>query len=258
MKSFISFSGGVESTTMCVLFGNRADAIFADTGFEHKEIYKRIDLVEKWVRDFHRQDFTIHKVKGNAKIHDMYFDNLIDYIREAKFYPSYNSRYCTREFKIYPIDDFLEQYKDEGCEIMIGLNADEIEMRTGNHGNKPFVKYSYPLADSGISRAMCLHVLDKAGLKPQFPVYMQRGGCIGCYYKSKKEYEAMAVLNPEEFAIVENLEKEIQDRRKDFFTIIPNHKMEDIRIVAESSLFHPSEIYPETNTITQCGVFCNR
>lgn len=26
----------------------------------------------------------------------------------------------------------------------------------------------------------------------KLPAYMQRGGCIGCYYKSKKEYEAMA------------------------------------------------------------------
>ena len=48
-RVFISFSGGVESSTMCVLFGNKADAIFSDTGFEHDEIYKRIDLVEKWV-----------------------------------------------------------------------------------------------------------------------------------------------------------------------------------------------------------------
>lgn len=35
MKRFISFSGGVESRTMAVLFGNKADAIFADTGAEH-------------------------------------------------------------------------------------------------------------------------------------------------------------------------------------------------------------------------------
>ena len=46
MNKFIAFSGGVESSTMCVLFGDNADAIFADTGFEHELIYKRIDLVE--------------------------------------------------------------------------------------------------------------------------------------------------------------------------------------------------------------------
>jgi len=32
MKKFLSFSGGVESRTMAILFGKNADAIFADTG----------------------------------------------------------------------------------------------------------------------------------------------------------------------------------------------------------------------------------
>lgn len=38
MNKYISFSGGVESTTMCILYGHKADAIFADAGWEHKEI----------------------------------------------------------------------------------------------------------------------------------------------------------------------------------------------------------------------------
>jgi hypothetical protein len=42
MKRFISFSAGVESTTMCVSYGHNADGVFSDTGFEHEEIYKRI------------------------------------------------------------------------------------------------------------------------------------------------------------------------------------------------------------------------
>ncbi len=256
MKKFISFSGGVESSTMCVLFGNKADGIFSDTGFEHKEIYDRIALVEKWVQDFHRKDFKIHKIKAKAKLHGKTIDNLQDYIIEAKFYPSFKARYCTGEFKIKPIDNFLEQFKE--AELMIGLNADEIDKRTGNHGNKKFVNYSYPLADNNITRAGCIAILKKVGLYPSFPAYMQRGGCIGCYYKSKKEYEAMALLNPAEFKIVEELESEIQDKRKDFFSIKQGIKMRDIRIGVANMLFKPEEIYPTINDATNCGVFCNR
>lgn len=249
---FISFSGGVESSTMCVLFGNKADAIFSDTGFEHDEIYKRIDLVEKWVQNFHRPDFKIHRIKNTEH------DSLVDYIKKTRFYPSFQARYCTRMFKIEPIDDFLEQYKDDGVELMIGLNADEIDMRTGNHGNKKFVKYSYPLADNGISRAGCIAILKKANLYPEFPAYMQRGGCVGCYYKSKKEYEAMALLNPTEFKIVEDLENEIQDRRTEFFSIRQDMTMKQIRESVSNMLFQPDEIYPVINIVTKCGVFCNR
>jgi len=252
MKQFISFSGGVESSAMCVLFGKNADAVFSDTGFEHEEIYKRIDLVERWAKSFHRKDFKIHKVKNKQ------YRNLIDYIKKTNFYPSFKARYCTRMFKIEPIDDFLEQYKKEGVKLMIGLNADEINQRTGNHGNKKFIDYSYPLVDNGLTRAGCISILKKVDLYPQFPAYMQRGGCIGCYYKSNKEYEAMALLNPKEFKIVEDLEKEIQDKRKEYFSIKQGIKMKQIRENTLNMLFTPDEIYPTINNATNCGVFCNR
>ena len=252
---FISFSGGVESSTMCVLFGNRADAIFADTGFEHKQIYDRIELVENWVQNFHRPDFKIHKVKNEK------YGTLPEYIKSFHFYPNFKSRYCTRMFKIEPIDNFLKQFKDKGAEIMIGLNVDEVEQRTGAHGLIPFVKYSYPLADNGLNRACCIAILKKVGLFPEFPPYMKRGGCIGCYFKSYYEYLAMAALSPEEFKMVQDIEEELNNYftiRNKYFSIIPTKRMADIKQEALSSLFKPKEIYPTINNVTQCGVFCNR
>ena len=141
---------------------------------------------------------------------------------------------------------------------MIGLNAEEIDQRTGNHGNKKFVNYSYPLADNGLNRAACITILKKVGLNPEFPAYMRRGGCIGCYYKSKKEYEAMALLNPAEFKVVENLEEEIQDKREKYFSIKDGIKMSEIREGVANMIFTPDEIYPTINDATKCGVFCNR
>ena len=252
MKQFISFSGGVESTTMCVLFGNKADAIFCDTGAEHAEIYKRIDLVEKWVQDNVRSDFKVHRIKNEEH------ESLTAYIIKQKFLPNFNARYCTRMFKIEPIDDFLEQFKDEGVELMIGLNADEIEQRTGNHGNKKFVNYAYPLADNRINREGCKIILRRVGLLPEFPVYMQRGGCKNCYFKSKKEYEAMALLNEPEFDEVMDMEEAIQDQRTDFFSIIPKIPLRQLKANVSNLMFKPEEIYPTINNATKCGVFCNR
>jgi len=257
MKQFISFSGGVESSTMCMLFGNKADGIFADTNYEHKPIYDRIEKVEQAVRKFHGNDFKIIKVKRDG-------ETLPEYIQSAKFYPSFQQRFCTRMFKIEPIDNYLKQFKEEGATLLIGLNADEIgegvdDPRTGNHGNLPFIKYSYPLADNGITRKMCIEILKSVNLEPKFPPYMQRGGCIGCYYKSKKEFEAMAILSPDEYDIVAELEESIQDERGKFYHIIdsiPN--MKDFKRHAQSILFDPSEIYPVINNASKCGVFCNR
>lgn len=252
MRKFISFSGGVESSTMCVLFGNNADAIFCDTGAEHKPIYRRIDLVENWVQNNIRKDFIIHRIKNKK------YGSLTDYIIKQKFLPNFNARYCTRMFKIEPIDEFLEQFKDEVVELMIGLNADEIEQRTGNHGNKKFVKYSYPLVDNGINRNGCKTILNRVDLLPEFPVYMRRGGCKNCYFKSKKEYEAMALLAEDEFKEVEDMEEKIQDKREDYFSINQGIKMREIRQSVSNLIFKPEEIYPVTNDATKCGVFCNR
>lgn len=257
MKHFISFSGGVESSAMCVLFGNKANGIFADTGYEHEKLYARLEKVENAVREFHGNDFRIIKVKRDG-------ESLPEYIESSKFYPSFQSRFCTRMFKIEPIDDYLKQFENEGATIMIGLNADEIgegvdDPRTGNHGNLPFIKYSYPLADNGITRKMCIDVLETVGLAPKFPPFMKRGGCIGCYYKSKKEFEAMAILAPEEYEIVARLEEVIQDKRGKFYHIIdsiPN--MKEFKKHAQSILFNPDEIYPVINNASKCGVFCNR
>ena len=257
MNKYISFSGGVESSAMCVLFGHKADAIFADAGWEHKPIYNRIKLVERCCREIHDSAFTIFRVKGKEKHNGVEYSTLQDYIRASKFYPSPMARYCTRAFKIEPIDEFL---KDKGdVEIMIGLNYDERD-RVGNHGLLPNVKYSYPLVDNKITRDQCLKVLDRFGLRPKFPPYMQRGGCVGCFYKSKKEFYAMAQLSPDEFKEVEDIEKDIQDERGKFYSIRKNiPSMEELRKLAETSMFKPEDLYNDYDLPeTPCGVFCNR
>lgn len=253
MKQFISFSGGVESRTMAILFGNKANAIFADAGSEHKALYNQLDEVELKIKQFHDNDFKIIKVKNND------FDSLEHCIREKKYFPSFQRRFCTAMFKIEPIDNYLMQYKNEGVKLMIGLNADEANMRTGNHGLLPFVEYSYPLVENGITRKMCLEIINAAGILPNFPPYMQRGGCKFCYYKSKKEYAAMALMADSEFDEIIDLEESIQDKREEYYHIIstiPN--LREFKRNAQAVLFSPEEMYPVINDATKCGVFCNR
>ncbi len=254
---FISFSGGVESSAMCVLYGNKADAIFSDAGWEHKQIYDRIDLVERRVRMIHKNNFTIYRITPTVRYKKIKYHRLQDLIKAMKFYPAPNARYCTREFKIKPIDNFLKKFN--GVEIMIGLNYNERE-RTGNHGLGENIKYSYPLIENKITREMCIEFLELYNLEPRFPPYMQRGGCVGCFYKSKKEFYAMAHLSPDEFKEVEDIEIDIQDKRGKFYHIRPNIKsMKELRLLAESSMFKPKEMYNDyEQPETPCGVFCNR
>lgn len=255
MKRFIAFSGGVESRTLCVLYGDKVDAaIFADTGAEHDEMYEKLNLFGQQIKEIH-PDFKVIRVRNNK------WKTLTNYIKHSKYFPSFNQRFCTRMFKIEPIDDFLKQFKEEGVELMIGLNADEGDQRTGNHGLLPFVKYTYPLYENGINRAMCKNILSQLNIAPNFPVYMQRGGCKYCYYKSKKEYRAFVLLAPDEFDGVIDVEESIQDERKQYFSIrdgIPNMREFKEQVQSQGLLFDSGEVYAVVNDVTSCGVFCNR
>ncbi len=258
LKRFISFSGGVESTTMCILYGKGATAIWVDTGAEHEEMYNRINEVEKRLIELHKGDFTLIKLKGIAKHKGIEYQGLEDLAIAYKFMPSGQSRYCTSYFKIKPIDKYLSEQGE--CELMIGFNYDE-QGRTGNLEMQTNVKYSYPLIEDGLTRDDCEDILKLHGLHPKFPVYMLRGGCRMCFFKSEKEYRAMYHLNRKEFNEVMEFEEKIQDQRKKFYSIMGNGKsLRQLAAECKNEIFSDVEsLYADYKRDGKsCGAFCRR
>ena len=258
-KKFISFSGGVESRTMAILFGANSTLLFVDTGSEHEELYKSIDEFEIFIEKFH---------KGSCKLLKLKHPNgsLEEEIIRKKFMPSIWKRYCTYRHKVKVIDDFL---KNEGdCELAIGLNVDE-DRRTGNLEELKNVSYTYPLQFDaigyigGLDRDDCENLLLVHGVHPKFPPYMSRGGCKFCFFKSEKEYKAMYFLNRKEFDEVLLLEERLQDKRSKHYSIMSNQKsMKQLatECKSESDFLKTDfkDIYAETNKKTYCGLFCHR
>jgi 3'-phosphoadenosine 5'-phosphosulfate sulfotransferase (PAPS reductase)/FAD synthetase len=265
MKRFISLSGGVESSTMSILYGKGATAIWCDTGAEHKEMYERMDFLEMALTDFHKGDFQLLRIKPQPKIKGEFVNNLIDGIKRFCFMPSPRKRYCTSRFKIEPIENFLKTQGE--CELLIGLNEDENPdnfERTGNWMKLKNVKYRYPLIEDGLDRNDCEEVLTENAMHPNFPVYMSRGGCYMCFYKSKAEYKAMYILDKETFNKTRDLEEGLQDRRKKFFSILGDGtKMEDLANECERELSlwgadKVIEFYKPLAKTKVCGAFCHR
>jgi 3'-phosphoadenosine 5'-phosphosulfate sulfotransferase (PAPS reductase)/FAD synthetase len=257
MKRFIAFSGGVESTTMCLLYGKGATAVFTDTGSEHAEMYKRLDFVEKVLTEIHGGDFKVIRLRASVTAKGEKVDTLTGYVDRMMFFPSGGDRYCTRLFKIAPLDKFLKSQGE--CELLIGLNADETD-REGNHGLMANVKYSYPLQEDGYTRQDCIDLLTKNGLEPNFPAYMRRGGCIFCPFKSKKEYAAMVHLAPQEIDLVRVLEEKAQDVRGKYYRIRQNMpSMGQFIETEKNNLFGDlAPYYDAGDEQKSCGVFCHR
>lgn len=262
-STFIAFSGGVESTTMALLFGRKAQCVFTDTGAEHDEMYRRLDGVEQKLKEIHGDEFSVLRIKAE-KCDGKPIDNLTDYIRHAGVFPNQLMRFCTKYFKIAPYNAFLRDKTP--CSLMVGLNADEIDKREGNHGLEG-VTVEYPLADLGLSRKKCVAMLEAYDLQPKLPVYMRRGGCKYCPYKSRKEYAAMVHLSPDEMEEIACLEEEVnagpKNTRGKFWAAamaVPEGFRAFMEAERSQSLFSAEEMYgQQPGTIeTPCGLFCHR
>ena len=258
MKRFISFSGGVESTAMCVLYGKGATAIFCDTGSEHKEMYKRLDYVENMLKEYHEGDFELVRIKPKKMYKGNEYNSLTDFIKASNYFPSGQRRFCTADFKIKPIDTYLAQF--EAVELLIGLNSEEKD-RKGNHLKGENINYRYPLIEDNHDRDYCIELLKMYNLHPNFPPYMSRGGCKFCFFKSKKEFRAMVHLAPEEIEEVAELEESIQDKRGKFYRIKRDMpKIREFIKIEKNNLFGNNSIYYDSDTdkSPSCGVFCHR
>jgi 3'-phosphoadenosine 5'-phosphosulfate sulfotransferase (PAPS reductase)/FAD synthetase len=177
--------------------------------------------------------------------------------------PSGQARYCTRLFKSEPISDFLKTQGE--CELMIGFNSDEEERVAPPFKDIPNIKYRYPLIEDGYNRDECAGILSLYGLHPNFPVYMLRGGCRMCFFKSEKEYRAMYHLNRTEFEKMVDFEENMQgdkEKRKKFYSIMGNGKslrQLGIECASEKLMFSEIEtLYKSLKKETSCGAFCHR
>ncbi|HYH13994.1 MAG TPA: hypothetical protein VD794_02170 [Flavisolibacter sp.] len=272
MKKYISFSGGVESTTMCLLYGKGATAIVADTGDEEPEMYERWDFVENMMKVHHNGDFELLRIKPEVFAKGKTVRTLEEYALAYGFFASSLARWCTKEFKVKAIDKILANQGN--CELMIGLNSDEESEREGNWGVLSNVTYTYPLVDNGLSRVDCIAELTKYGLQPQFPPYMQRGGCRKCFFRSKKEGKTKYFFNREGF--MEDMAFEIKlneegtrrltkaGKRKYFginqgfpegYPALANECEQEI---AMFGLEQMKAMYKNVQAHKPCGVFCHR
>jgi len=245
VRRFVAFSGGVDSTALALICSD-AQPVFTDTGWEFPELYAHIDKFEK---------VTKRKV---IRLKSKYI-SLPDYIRNQKFFPGHGARFCTRLFKIEPYNEFIKTHLP--AELLIGLRADEPE-RIGNITELEGLKIRYPLREKGFNRINCLKICADAQLLPRFPLYMARGGCIGCFYKRKSEVSAIVNLLPEVAEDLKKLEKEVQDQRGKFALMFPNTGKSIAAIQAQGELFNADEVYTAAqqndDVGLECGLLCNR
>lgn len=240
----VALSGGIDSTALALLCPE-ATLVFTDTGWEFPELYAHLDRIE------HVTGRPIVRLTGPHP------GGLPGYIRDHAYFPGIRTRYCTRLFKIDPLNRWLASRLP--CTLAIGLRADEPQ-RPGNLTQMDGLSIRYPLREQGLSRADCVQTCLEHDLLPRYPPYMLRGGCRGCFFKRRSELEALLALAPDLFEDLVALEADVQDVRGRYYGMFTHLPMPLTVLKAQPLLFDPQAVYttaPQDDG-SPCGLLCHR
>lgn len=226
----LSLGAGVQSTTVllmsCVGELPKLDAaIFADTQWEPKAVYKHLEWL-KWYSERHgipvytvssgdlRLTAINSKMRGGAgKGLGKWWASMPLRTVSSDGSQGIIRRQCTKEYKIDPITKKIremlglkkrQRFKPgTHIEQWFGISVDEVHrMRTSG---KSWSEFVYPLVDRRMSRQGCNVWLESHG----FPV-APRSACIGCPYHSNEEWRKIKA-DPEEWADAVEFDNAIRD-----------------------------------------------
>lgn len=173
----VAFSGGKDSTALVLRLaelGEDFDCLFTPTGDELPEL------------DVHMADILARVSRPLVLPPNKSLDFWIEY-HEAL--PNFRMRWCTRQIKIVPCIEYLQQHP--GSVLLVGLRADE-EARLGLYGD--YATYRYPLREWGWGLGEVQAYLAAQGVT--IPV---RTDCALCYDQRLIEWYDLWRLHPDRF-----------------------------------------------------------
>ena len=208
----ISLGAGVQSTTMALMAAvgelEQPDcAIFADTQWEPKAVYKHLDRLEKAL------PFPVYRVTaGNLRDQTMgrFAVRTSNYYNDIPWYSrtGMGRRQCTTHFKLEPLArKQRELLGPRGkAEIWIGISLDEaIRMRPAR---KQWQTNRWPLIELRMTRRDCQTWLTAHGWTAP------KSSCIGCPYHSDAQWRDLRDNSPSEWADALAVDAIIRNQRR--------------------------------------------
>lgn len=202
VRHVLGLSGGRDSAALAVYMRqNRPeldiDYFFTDTGKELPEVYEFLGRLEGFLgrpilrlnpdRDF---DFWLKQYNN--------------------FLPSPQTRWCTRQLKLRPFEQWIKPELEAGKSIFsyVAIRSDE-DYREGYRGNHPNMKTVLPFREAGIDKQGVIDILNASGLgMPKYYDWRSRSGCTFCFYQQKIEWVRLKERHPEAFDEARKYEKD--------------------------------------------------
>jgi hypothetical protein len=206
----ISLGGGVQSTVMALMAAQGLIkpmpdfAVFADTGWEPKGVYRHLDWLEEQL------PFPVRRVSSGNLRNDILagtnstgqsFSSIPAFVRSPMGKSAIVKRQCTREYKLDPIEIELRNllglgYKEvtpKGMfvELWIGISRDEIIRMKPSR--QQWIENYWPLIELRMTRTDCKEWFGKHYPGRALP----RSACIGCPYHTDAEWAEMKLADAE-------------------------------------------------------------
>ena len=134
------------------------------------------------------------------------------------FLPSAQTRWCTRQLKLRPFEQWIRPSLDDGDTVYsyVAIRADE-EYREGYSSTHDNLIVRLPLKDAGIDKSGVLDILEGAGLGlPRYYEWRTRSGCTFCFFQQKIEWVRLMERHPGYFEEAKSYEKNAIDHGSPF------------------------------------------
>lgn len=206
----LGLSGGRDSAALAVYMRQNhpelvIEYFFTDTGKELPEVYEFLGKLEGFL--------------GKQILHlnpDRNFDFWLK--QYNNFLPSPQTRWCTRQLKLRPFEEWIKPKLADGDSIFsyVAIRSDE-EFREGYKGNHPRMKTVLPFREDGIDKQGVIDILNASGLGlPKYYDWRSRSGCTFCFYQQKIEWVRLKERHPEAFEEASKYEKNAMDHGSPF------------------------------------------
>lgn len=200
-RHVLGLSGGRDSAALAVYMNHHhpeleIEYFFTDTGKELPEVYRFLGQLEGVL------------CKPITRLNpDRDFDF---WLREYKnFLPSPQTRWCTRQLKIKPFEQWVRASVEEGMIVhsYVAIRADE-DYREGYVSSQQNLKIHLPFRTSGVDKAGVIELLEASGLGlPEYYRWRSRSGCTFCFYQQKIEWVRLLDEHPDAFEDARRYEK---------------------------------------------------
>jgi hypothetical protein len=216
----LSLGAGVQSTAVLLLACDGTippfdAAIFADTGWEPKQVYDHLDRLETYA-ELHGIPIvrvSSGNIRDDALDPEHRFASMPLYVRNPDGSDGMARRQCTSEYKLKPIKAEVRRRlgyphptpvpRGVYAEVAIGISTDEIGRVRDS--DVQYMRNVYPLLDLDMSRKDCLRYLKANGWES-----VSKSACIGCPFHGNRQWRDLRDHHPEEWADAVAFDAEIR------------------------------------------------